>query len=505
MKATSTCIFLFRKCWRRTSRTAYSFFLLWPFFGTSLLAQDDGVTVEVKGDRKEAQKVFDAYEKLRTTMESYDATVEAVEEVGPIRDLKGKCEIAKSGNLYLVSTISNNSPTNGGPVVDIARDHYLDSSRGYHEETDGRKGIIRISKSRGDQSNPFDSRWSPLVAPFHAPIDRECFWLGSSYPFLHLFHPEKMKGTTRELVILTSSNGDVVLTRKFPPGREIVATASAEFGYLMVSLRDSDKEDEGRTEQMTYSWSKLPDGRIVPKSKTYSLDSPKIHMGQSWKVTRLTIPSTKTEFIKPSLNPPVGWKIIDTESKAEKIIGGEEGKRVRGLLDSVDRVGIGTVFNMRLQDIDRLNAFLRNFDYGAEDKTTNVSGVDCIFLVEQYFDEGHGDYAKLIDELGGIHQDGLPMDEIAKRLTSSGLVCKAVIKAVASDIWPEVAKAKENLVFVGHVSPNHLVILLQHFGDDSFLVLDPCVLRWTVIDQAAFSGNFLLVSKHAIPNLFSNQ
>jgi hypothetical protein len=305
-------------------------------FVTTLVAQE----VDVIGDRNELRKVFDAYDRLRVSLESYDASVEGVEEMDK-RVVKGKYDISKRGSLYTVSTVSQNVPTEGTPPIDIAHEHYLDSNRGYHEEVDTRKGIIRIFGAQGDQANPLDSRWSPLVTPFHAPFERECFWFSVPNPFFMMFDPEKIKGATRQLTIEKNSNGDILLIRKFPSGSKTEAIASAEFGHLLVSIY-STVGNNGRMEQVKYSWTKLPNGSFAPKSKTYLVDSTILHHAQSWEVTRLTTPGPKKDIVKSSLNPPVGWKIIDTDTKAEKVIGGEEGKRVRGLLDSVDRVGIGT-------------------------------------------------------------------------------------------------------------------------------------------------------------------
>ena len=466
-------------------------------FVTSLVAQE----VEVIGDRKELQKVFDAYDRLRVSLESYDASVEGVIEMDK-RVVKGKYDISKRGSLYSVSTVSQNIPSEGTPPIDIAHEHYLDSSRGYHEEVDARKGVIRIFGDLGDESNPVDSRWSPLKSPFHAPLDRECSWFGMPNPFRPTFDPETMKGTTRQLTIEKKTNGDIVLVRKLPSERKIEAIASAEFGHLLVSIHSNIGTDE-RMEQVKYAWSKLPNGNCVPKSRAYLLDSTKVHLAQSWEVTRLTTPGPKKDIVQPSLNPPVGWKIIDASPKAnsEFVIGEEEGKHVRGLLDSVKRVRAEVVF---AGPLDGLNARVPNFGVGADDKTKKLSGVDCIFLAEKHFEKGNGDYAQLIREMGKIPQAGMSMDEISKRLKSSGLACQAVTKAVASDIWPEIEKAKGDLVVVGHVSPHHFVIVRQPFGEKLFLVVDPCVVRSTIIDQASFSGNFLIVSKNAIPISFPN-
>jgi len=100
--------------------------------------------------------------------------------------------------------------------------------------------------------------------------------------------------------------------------------------------------------------------------------------------------------------------------------------------------------------------------------------------------------------MGVIPTAGLSLDQIAKRLESRKLVCKAV-KANARDLWQEIANAKEDLVVVAHVSPNHFVIIMRPNGDTKFLVRDPSAPRLISMEQSAFSGYFLIVSKHAIP------
>ncbi len=152
-----------------------------------------------------------------------------------------------------------------------------------------------------------------------------------------------MKGIPRQVHVEKRADGNVVLTRKYQGGTVLEMIASAEFGYLLTSYRYAVHTKPGQAvDQADFTWSKLPNGKLVPKSKKYANKFPNNTTdSRSWEVTSLTMPSTKTEIKKLSMNPPVGWRIVDLDSKTEQVIGGEEGKRVRALLDSANRVRVG--------------------------------------------------------------------------------------------------------------------------------------------------------------------
>jgi len=121
--------------------------------------------VEVIGDRKELQKVFDAYDRLRVSLESYDASVEGVIEMDK-RVVKGKYDISKRGSLYSLSTVSQNIPSEGTPPIDIAHEHYLDSSRGYHVPSSYQGGGKRHMARNRESKRGFGRRGACEPTPF---------------------------------------------------------------------------------------------------------------------------------------------------------------------------------------------------------------------------------------------------------------------------------------------------------------------------------------------------
>ena len=138
------------------------------------------------------------------------------------------------------------------------------------------------------------------------------------------------------------------------------------------------------------------------------------------------------------------------------------------------------------------------------ENTKNLCGVDCLFLIEQNFDVAKGNYPKLLKEMGPIPTAGVSMDDISQRLQSKGLVCAAV-KSSAGDLWKELAKFDASIIVVAHVLPNHFVILRKPTKDNEFLVRDPSSPRSTMLNQTAFSGNFLVVSKVPLNIAFTKQ
>ena len=303
--------------------------LLLASLSTALCAQE----VKVLGDRSELQRVLDAYKQLTVTLESYDAAVECSFQFGGSPLILGKYSISKKGSIYDVA-------------VDIDKEnmhfniiYYLDAKLGLFESVDSRNGVIKTS--RKDKAKWVVSEWAPMAVPLTSPIDIDCCCIRDGYHFRSLIDPEYLKGITREIGVEKAANGNIVLTRKYPSGKTHELIASPEFGYLLVSYRDvvQTKPEQG-TLSVDFSWLKLPDGKMVPKSKKFTHQFPTRTDSKTWEVTSFSVPSTKTEMKKYSLSPPVGWKIIDLETKAEKVIGGEEGKRVRALLDSVNRVQI---------------------------------------------------------------------------------------------------------------------------------------------------------------------
>ena len=296
---------------------------------------------EVIGDRAELQKVLDAYDQLRATLESYDATVECKSvnvANGQTLEVQGEYEISKRGSLYNLSKVID--------IIDFDKNgrhfesqDYLDTSIGYSENVESRVGIIMTSQKEKVDADVYT--WTPLVLPLTSPIDLDCFCIRHGRPFRPMMDPENMRGIPRQIHVETAANGNVILTRKYPSGTVLEMIASAENGYLLTSYRFvvHTKPEQG-VEQADFTWSKRSDGSFMPKSKSYRQKLKENSESRTWLVTSLTTPSAKTEIKKFSLNPPVGWKIVDVQTKAEKVIGGEEGKRVRALLDSTNRVQI---------------------------------------------------------------------------------------------------------------------------------------------------------------------
>ena len=304
-----------------------------PFYSCGLRAQEG----EVIGDRAELQKVLDAYDQLKTTLESYDATVECKHDRTDGAVVLGKYEISKRGSLYSLSkTIDCAKEMTHFEVED-----YLDMGVGYLENVDRRVGIIKTLRRQKSDADYY--AWTPLTLPLTSPIDLDCFCIMPGRSIRPLMDPANMKGIPRQVHVEKRADGNVVLTRKYQSGTVLEMIASAEFGYLLTSYRYAVHTKPGQAvDQADFTWSKLPNGKLVPKSKKYTNQLPNNTTdSRSWEVTSLTIPSTKTEIKKLSLDPPIGWKIVDLEAKTEQVIGGEEGKRVRALLDSANRVRVG--------------------------------------------------------------------------------------------------------------------------------------------------------------------
>ena len=302
--------------------------LLLGSLSTELCAQE----AKVIGDRSELQKVLDAYQQLTATLESYDATVECSYQFAGGPEILGKYSISKKGSIYGVEADEDKESMHFNTL------YYLDAKLGMYESVDSRMGVIKTS--RRDKANTV-VEWTPMAAPLTSPIDIDCCCMRDGYHFRSLIDPDHMKGITREIGVEKAANGNIVMTRKYPSGKTLELIASPEFGYLLISYRDVvQTKPEFGTQRVDFSWSKLPDGKFAPKSKKFIHEFPTRTDSRSWEVTSFAVPSAKTEPKRYSLSPPVGWKIIDLQTKAEKVIGGEEGKRVRALLDSVNRVQI---------------------------------------------------------------------------------------------------------------------------------------------------------------------
>ncbi len=310
-------------------RITFIYIAMFCTLAPQLLAQDG----EVIGSRNDLQLVLDAYDKLRMSFDSYDASVicNSDHENGALHT--GQVEISKRGPLYYV-VFRSQAAVDGRDGV---TDYFLDASRFYIEKVDSRQGIIRVSHPTKPVLGLY--KWIPMTSGFPSPIDIDSFCFGYGDPFDSLIDPDKMKGKLRQIIVEKNFSGNIVLTRKYPSGYIIEAIASVESGYLLTSLRDVVQPNDNRSMQSAeYSWQKLENGEFAPKSKKYSHQFPKNPQRYEWEVTKLTFPSARTDFKMPSQNPQVGWKIIDTATKSEKVIGGEEGKRIRSLLDSVKRV-----------------------------------------------------------------------------------------------------------------------------------------------------------------------
>ena len=256
------------------------------FFSCGLQAQEG----EVIGDRAQLQKVLDAYDQLKATLESYDATVECNMVNLEGLEVHGKYEIVKHGSLYSLSKVIDVTKEK----AHFEKEDYLDMSLGYLENVDSRLGIIKTSRREKSDADVYS--WTPLTLPLPSPIDLDCFCIRHGRSFRTMIDPANMKGKPRQVHVETASNGNVILTRKYPSGSVIEMIASAENGYLLTSYRDAvQSKPEYGLQHVDFTWSKLPNGKFTPKSKNFTHKFTDKSESRSWVVNSLTTPAAKKE------------------------------------------------------------------------------------------------------------------------------------------------------------------------------------------------------------------
>ncbi len=124
-------------------------------------------------------------------------------------------------------------------------------------------------------------------------------------------------------------------------------------------------------------------------------------------------------------------------------------------------------------------------------------GVDCVFLVEQHFFVGNGDYSQLLKELQPIGPNGLDLESMKSHLVSRGLHAVNV-ETTPHKLLEWSREQKQELAVIAHLIKGHYVLLHSVESQDAFRVKDASRLVEASVKGDEFSGYFCVSSNRAI-------
>jgi len=288
-------------------------------------------SVEIRGDRAVLQQVFDAYKALDERMSKYR--------------LKGRWEfLDKRDGSHLVNeaTISHfdrKYKIEGTLVVkgeEGTRGFLMFQSTDVVEQVDQRRGIITVIKKRSEGAG---ANWQLLGGAIRRTPDLDCRYLSSGYEVFDYIDPMRLRGKVRILDIARDVGGNIVLSRDYGTFK-IIFDAPSRDGNLVSRVDYEGRPTDIRvgTVSVDVDWQDIENVGLVPisfESITHFQDNDQTWR---WKITEYEPHATAEDVQQPSLDPPIGWKIVDSETKAFTVVGGEEGAKIRDMLDSVDSV-----------------------------------------------------------------------------------------------------------------------------------------------------------------------
>jgi len=141
-----------------------------------------------------------------------------------------------------------------------------------------------------------------------------------------------------------------------------------------------------------------------------------------------------------------------------------------------------------------LGVIAAEYCHGSDD---NRCGVHCVFLVEQHFRVGNGNFSEVLQAFEPIGPKGISLDAMRRHVESKGLFGR-VYESSAHKLLEWSRRQPQRLSIVAHLNEDHFVLLLSSRPNDEYEIKDPSGARKGLVSGDQFSGYFLVVSDKPI-------